>query len=141
MSDFFKGGLDNENVIESNKQLCEQSNEEYGLDHPEKLDEIISNIHVLDRIEDSRERVIGKISVLIVGLAYDQPFKNGNKRTALTISILMLRLSHYDIPFHTKEQRREVFDLLESLMYKFEDDVPSLASEVKKFMRERIVKI
>lgn len=28
MSDFFKGGLDNENIIEADKQLCEQSNEE-----------------------------------------------------------------------------------------------------------------
>jgi len=78
---------------------------------------------------------------LIVGLAYDQPFKNGNKRTALAISILLLRLSHYDIPIHTVEQKREVFNLLENLMFKFEDDVSELTGEVEEFLRVRIVEI
>ncbi len=139
MSDFFKGELDSENVIDANKQICQQSNEPFGLDYPEKLDEIVSNIRRIDRIEDSREKIIRKISILIVGLCYDQPFKNGNKRTALVISILLLRLAKYDISFHTKEQKHEVFDLLEGLMYKFEDDVPLLIDEVEEFLRKRIV--
>jgi len=141
MSDFFKGELDSENVIDANKQICQQSNEPFGLDYPEKLDEIVSNIRRIDRIEDSREKIIRKISILIVGLCYDQPFKNGNKRTALVISILLLRLAKYDISFHTKEQKHEVFDLLEGLMYKFEDDVPLLIDEVEEFLRKRIVEI
>ncbi len=116
-----------------------QSNKRFGLDYPEKLDEIVSNIRRIDRIEDSREKIIRKISILIVGLCYDQPFKNGNKRTALVISILLLRLAKYDISFHTKEQKHEVFDLLEGLMYKFEDDVPLLIDEVEEFLRKRIV--
>ena len=141
MSDFFKGELDSENVIVANRQICQQSNEEFGLAHPEKLDEIVSSIRRMDRIEDSRERIIRKISILIVGLCYDQPFKNGNKRTALVISILLLRITHYDIPFHTREQKREVYDLLESLMYKFEDDVPLLIDEVEEFLRAHVVEI
>ena len=141
MSDFFKGELDKENIIDANKQICKQSNEIFGLDHPEKLDEIISNIRTINRIEDEKERIIRKISILIVGLSYDQPFKNGNKRTSLVISILLLRLAHFDIPFHTKEQKKEVFDLLEDLMYKFEDDIPKLTDEVEEFFRTRIVKI
>ena len=141
MSDFFKGELDSENVIDANRQICEQSNEIFGLDCPEKLDEIISNIRAIDRIEDEKERIIRKISILIVGLSYDQPFKNGNKRTSLAISILLLRLAHFDIPFYTKEQKKEVFDLLVGLMYKFEDDVPKLTDEVEDFLRTRIVKI
>lgn len=141
MSDFFKGELDKENVIDANKQICKQSNEEFGLDHPEKLDEIIFNIRGIERIEDEKEKVIRKISILIVGLSYDQPFKNGNKRTSLVISILLLRLSHFDIPFYTKRQKKEVFDLLVGLMYKFEDDVPKLTDEVEDFLRDRIVEI
>ena len=85
------------------------------------------------------EKIIRKISILIVGLSYDQPFKNGNKRTALVISILLLRLANYDIPFSTKKQKYEVFDLLESLMFKFEDDVPILIDEVEEFLRKRVV--
>ena len=141
MSDFFKGELDSDNVIDANKQICRQSNEEFGLDNPKKLDEIISNIRAIDRIEDEREKIIRKISILIVGLSYDQPFKNGNKRTSLVISILLLRLVHYDIPFYTKEQKHEVYNLLENLMYKFEDNVPKLIDEVEDFLRTRIVKI
>lgn len=71
--------MNSENVIDANKQICEQSNEIFGLDYPEKLDEIISNIRGIERIEDEKERIIRKISILIVGLSYDQPFKNGNK--------------------------------------------------------------
>ena len=141
MSDFFKGEMDNENIIEANKQICQESNEKFGLDNPEKLDEIISDIKGVNRIEDPRERIIRKISILIVGLTYDQPFKNGNKRTALAISILLLRLNHYDIPFYTMEQKREVFHLLENLMFKFEDDIPELTGEVEEFLRVRIIEI
>jgi len=141
MSDFFKGELDSDNVIQANRQICQQSNEEFGLDNPEKLDDIVSSIRGIDRIEDDKERIIRKVSILIVGLSYDQPFKNGNKRTALAISILLLRLAKYDIPFHTKEQKREVYDLLENLMYKFEGDVPLLIDEVEEFLRARIVEI
>jgi len=141
MNSFFQGNLNQDNVIEANKQMCEQSNEEYGLDDPEKLDEIIFNIQSVDRIENKRERIIRKVSLLLVGLGYNQPFKNGNKRTALSISILMLRLTQFDIPFYTKEQKKEVFDLLENLMFKFEDDIPDLIPEVEHFLRDRIVKI
>lgn len=141
MSSFFNGELNNEHVIAANKQLCHQTNEDFGLDDPEKLDEIITNIKSVNRIDDSKERIIGKISFLTVGLGYDQPFKNGNKRIALSVAILMLRLEQFDIPFHTKEQRKEVFDLLEDLMLKFEDDVPNLMPEVEDFLRKRVVEL
>jgi len=52
-----------------------------------------------------------------------------------------LRLSNFDIPFYTKRQKKEVFDLLVGLMYKFEDDVPKLTNEVEDFLRDRIVEI
>ncbi len=90
MSNFFNGELDEPHVIEANRQICKQSDEEFGLDDHERLRDIISNIKIVDRIEDKRERIIRKISILIVGLGYNQPFKNANKRTALNIAILML---------------------------------------------------
>lgn len=51
------------------------------------------------------------------------------------MSILLLRRVHFDIPFYTREQKHEVLDLLENLMYKFEDDVPMLIDEVEEFLR------
>ncbi len=141
MSSFFNGELNEPHIIEANRQRCKISNEEFGIDDHEKLKDIIKNIKIVDRIEDKRERIIRKISILIVGLCYNQPFKNGNKRTALSIAILMLRLEHYDLPFNTKQQKKDVFELLEGLMYKFEDDIPYLISDVEGFLRERIVEI
>ncbi len=113
MSSFFNGELNEPHIIEANRQRCKISNEEFGIDDHEKLKDIIKNIKIVDRIEDKRERIIRKISILIVGLCYNQPFKNGNKRTALSIAILMLRLEHYDLPFNTKQQKKDVFELLE----------------------------
>ena len=141
MSEFFNGVLNQEHVIEANKQMCIQSSEEFGLDDETKLDEIINHIKSVDRIEDKKERIVRKVSILIVGLAYSQPFKNGNKRTALSISLLLLRINNYDIPFQTKLQKQKIFDLLENLMFKFEDDVPYLNTEVESFLRNNIINI
>ena len=131
MSSFFSGVLEEHHVIEANKQRCGISNEVFGLDDSDKLKDIIQNIKIVDRIENKRERIIRKISILIVSLGYDQPFKNGNKRTAPSIAILMLRLEHFDLPFNTKEQKKDVFNLLEGLMYKFEDYIPNLITDIE----------
>lgn len=141
MPEFFQGNLNRDNVIEANKQICHQSKEIYGLDYPEKLDEIITNIQNMDKIEDAKEQIIRKVSLLLAGLSYDQPFKNGNKRTSLSLTILLLRINHFDLPYDTKDKQREIFKLLESMMYKFEDDVTGIVTETEDFLRERIVKI
>lgn len=141
MPEFFQGNLNRDNVIETNKQICHQSKEIYGLDYPEKLDEIIVNIQNMDKIEDAKEQIIRKVSLLLAGLSYDQPFKNGNKRTSLSLTILLLRINHFDLPYDTKDKQREIFKLLESMMYKFEDDIPEIVTEIEDFLRERIVQI
>ena len=141
MPEFFQGNLNRDNVIETNKQICHQSKEIYGLDYPEKLDEIIINIQNMDKIEDAKEQIIRKVSLLLAGLSYDQPFKNGNKRTSLSLTILLLRINHFDLPYDTKDKQREIFKLLESMMYKFEDDIPEIVIEIEDFLRERIVQI
>jgi len=141
MPEFFQGNLNRDNVIEANKQICHQSKEIYGLDYPEKLDEIIVNIQNMDKIEDAKEQIIRKVSLLLAGLSYDQPFKNGNKRTSLSLTILLLRINHFDLPYDTKDKQHEIFKLLESMMYKFEDDIPEIVTEIEDFLRERIVKI
>src|SRR3989338_1963457 len=141
MPEFFQGNLNRDNVIEANKQICHQSKEIYGLDYPEKLDEIIVNIQNMDKIEDAKEQIIRKVSLLLAGLSYDQPFKNGNKRTSLSLTILLLRINHFDLPYDTKDKQREIFKLLESMMYKFEDDIPEIVIEIEDFLRERIVQI
>ena len=141
MPEFFQGNLNRDNVIETNKQICHQSKEIYGLDYPEKLDEIIVNIQNMDKIKDAKEQIIGKVSLLLAGLSYDQPFKNGNKRTSLSLTILLLRINHFDLPYDTKDKQREIFKLLESMMYKFEDDIPEIVIEIEDFLRERIVQI
>jgi len=53
------------------------------------------------------------VSCLITGIAFDQPFKNGNKRTALAVGVLFIHNSGLSFYFGNKEQRKEIFDTLE----------------------------
>lgn len=136
---FFAGNLNKEHFIEANKQICRQANEIYGLDNEEDLDSIITQIQSYDSIVDNKERLVKKISAIIGGLGYLQPFKNGNKRTALSVSILFLRTNGFDLPYGNKENKKEIFKILENTMFKFEGD--DIYTEIENFLRSRIVKI
>ena len=79
-----------------------------------------------------------KIATILGGLGYFQPFKNGNKRTALSISVLFLRVNGFDLPYGDKENKKAIFEILENSMFKFEGD--DIYREVEGFLRKRIVK-
>ncbi len=136
---FFSGDLDKEHVITVNQQIAKQDNVEYGLDHQDIVDEIIQDWTAYDRIEDDKERIVRKIARLLTGLCYDQPFKNGNKRTALSLAILLLRINHWNLPYGDTGNRKMIFDFLKGLMYKFEGE--DVQSQVEEFLRENIEKI
>lgn len=136
---FFAGRLNREHFIEANKQICRQTNETFGLDREEELDGIITKIQSFDDILDEKEKIMKKIAIILGGLGYFQPFKNGNKRTALSISILFLRVNGFDLPYGNKENKKAIFEILEKTMFKFEGD--DVYSEIEDFLRKRVVKI
>jgi len=135
---FFSGRLNKEHFIEVNKQICRQTNETFGLDGKEDLDRIITRIQRFDNISDEKERIVKKIATILGGLGYFQPFKNGNKRTALSISVLFLRVNGFDLPYGDKENKKAIFEILENSMFKFEGN--DIYREVEGFLRKRIVK-
>ena len=135
---FFAEKLNKEHFIEANRQICKQTNEVFGLDKEEHLDDMITRIQNFDSVVDDKERMIKKIASIFGVLGYWQPFKNGNKRTALSISILFLRVNGFDLPYGNRENKKAIFDSLENTMFKFEGD--DIYTEIESFLRSRIVK-
>ena len=70
---------------------------------------------------------------------WSQPFSNGNKRTALTISIYFLRKNGFDLPIMSKGEEKELFDLLEKTIFKDESD-ETIISEVEDYLSKKVTK-
>ena len=129
------------NVIVVNRQFCKQLGEQYGLDYPEKLQEIVDEVNSYSNLEDDREKAIQKACCLMKGLVFDQPFKNGNKRTAVALSLLLMRTHHHDIEGYAQKDKQKIFyELLEKTMMKMEGD-KTIRVDLEKFLRENITKI
>jgi len=138
---FFEGVLNKEDVIVVNKQFCKQLDEPYGLDYPRILKKIVDEFNEYNKLEDDKEKVIQKTCSLLAGLVFEQPFKNGNKRTSVALSLLMMRVHHYDVKGYEQEEKQEQFyNLLNKTMMKMEWD-PTIRSELEEYLRENIVKI
>lgn len=128
-------------VILVNRQFCKQLDEPYGLDYPEILQKIVDEINSYNKLEDDKEKAIQKAACLLIGLVFDQPFKNGNKRTSLAISLLLMRIHHHDIEeYGNKEKQKILYELLENTMMKMEGD-KTIKTDIEKFLRENITKI
>lgn len=89
---------------------------------------------------DDKEKAIQKACCLMTGLVFDQPFKNGNKRTSVAISLLLMRINHYDIGYTQEEKQKIFYELLENTMLKMEGD-KTIISDIEKFLQENIIKI
>ena len=138
---FFKGILNQEDVIVINKQFCQQLDELYGLDYPKILQKILDEFNEYNKLDDDKEKSIQKACCLLTGLVFEQPFKNGNKRTSVALSLLMMRIHHYDIKEYEQEEKQEQFyELLNKTMMKMEGD-QTIKSELEQFLRENIIKI
>ena len=55
---FFDGALTPMDIIVVNRQFCEQLDEPYGLDYPEKLQEIVDEINSYNKLDDDKEKAI-----------------------------------------------------------------------------------
>lgn len=110
----FDGVLSTDDVIIVNQQFCKQLDELYGLDYPEQLEKIVDEINRYNGLSDDKEKAILKTTCLLVGLVFEQPFKNGNKRTSVALSLLIIRSHNYDIKDYKNEiQQKKFYELLE----------------------------
>jgi len=137
MSGISSGIFTTDQLIEADKQICRQSDEPFDV-NMKLLNPIIVDANSFNQIPDKKARTIKKVAHLIGETVFRQPFTNGNKRTALVVGILFLRNNGFNLPYGDKENKKKIFDLLESTMFKFEDD-PSIVSEIEDYLIENVI--
>ncbi|MGH2611902.1 MAG: Fic family protein [Rhabdochlamydiaceae bacterium] len=124
-------------IIYVNKLISSHRNEPFGY-VAERLADIFNQVNSFNDIKGKRERIIKKASYLLGGITYWQPFFNGNKRTALAVTIHFFRRNSFALPLKTKKDEKEMFELLERTMLKFEGD-DTIISEIEEYLKRKIV--
>lgn len=125
------------NIIRVNHHIVNHRKEKFGC-VLERLLNVFNKVNSFNEISDRRERIIKKTAHILGGLTWSQPFSNGNKRTALSISIYFLRKNGFDLPITNKGEEKELFDLLEKTVLKFEGD-ETIISEVEEYLLRKII--
>ncbi len=127
-------------IVEYNQEIVEARNEPFGVNY-EELQRIFDQINnPAIKFNDEQERVIFQTSCILGGISFHQPFKEGNKETALSLAILFLRRNNFNLPLDSKEKEKEVFDILEKTIFKFEGDT-TIISEIQEFLKNKVVRI
>lgn len=128
-------------VVVIDRNFCKESGEVYGLDHPDILQNTIDEYNSYDSIQDEKEKAIQKATCFLAGLVFEQPFKNGNKRTSLSIARSMMKSYNYTIDgYETDAIQEEVYNLLEGTMLKMEG-APTIKTEIEDYLRKNLIKI
>ena len=125
------------NVIRANHHIVNHRKEKFGC-VLERLLNVFNKVNSFNDIVDRKERIIKKTAHILGGLTWSQPFSNGNKRTALTISIYFLRKNGFDLPIMSKGEEKELFDLLEKTIFKDESD-ETIISEVEDYLSKKVI--
>lgn len=126
------------NVIRANHHIVNHRKEKFGC-VLERLLNVFNKVNSFNDIIDRRERIIKKTAHILGGLTWSQPFSNGNKRTASTVSIYFLRKNGFDLPLMSKGEEKELFDLLEKTVFKDESD-ETIISEVEDYLSKKVTK-
>lgn len=142
MSEFISKTLI-DNIIKANKHLVQHRGESFGVNE-EKLLSVINTVNTTNVPADNdvtralfkRKRIIKKASLLLAGIAYNQPFNNGNKATSYVITKHYLRKNGYSLILKTKEEEKELFVLLDTIVMKFEGE--DIVSDAEAYLDNKI---
>lgn len=135
MNEIFSDNVIN-NVIRVDKHICTHRNEPFGC-VTERLFAVFNQVNSFNNIKDKKERIIKKAAHLLGGIVWQQPFSNGNKRTALAVTIHFLRKNGFTISLKTRKEEKEMFCLLEKTMLKSEGD-DTIIPEVEDYLRRKV---
>ncbi len=125
-----------EAVILHNRRIVEDRGEDFEVDRA-ILDRLFARLRNFNLILERRIRIVTISANLLARLTFDQPFFEGNKETALGVTILFLRRNGFDLPLNTRQSKVEVYDILEKTSLKFAGD-PTIVSEVLEFLTGRV---
>lgn len=126
-----------EEIILDNKDLVESRQEPFSVNR-ERLSRVFDQVNAFNDIENLRERIITKASHLLGGITWQQPFSEGNKETALSLTKLFLRRNGFDLPFETKEEEKEIYELLVKTVFKDELD-ETIITEVREYLLKKVI--
>lgn len=104
----------------------------------ELLDDIIRKVNLLSDISDDRERVLKQASTLMGLIVFEQPFNNANKATATSSTIQFLKLNGYGLDLGSEKIQDELLQILENVMYLFEDESPKGVLMIRKFLEKQL---
>lgn len=128
-----------EEIIQDNEELVNERGDSFGVNRDE-LQKIFENVNNFNEVLGFKERIIRKASWILGGITFYQPFNDGNKETALSLTKYFLRKNNLDLPLPTREKEEEIYDLLNKTVFKFEDD-PTIISEIEDFLTSKVVAI
>lgn len=69
-------------------------------------------------------------------IVFEQPFNNTNKATATSSTIQFLRVNGYELDLESEKTQDELLQMLESIMYLFEDQSQIGVTSIRKFLEK-----
>ncbi len=138
MSEYFSAAEIDE-IIQYNKKIVEEENDSFEVD--------IDVLHsIFDKVNNSYEkevdkkiRIIKKATRILAGIAFNQPFNEGNKRTATIVTFVFLNRNGFDIPL-TSHEKIKLYNLLIKTMLKSRVD-STIYSEVEEYLKQETISI
>jgi prophage maintenance system killer protein len=130
---------DIQRIINWNKKETSQRKESFGV-KIELLREIIEKVNQFSSIPNEEERMLQQTSSLIGLIVFWQPFNNANKATAMSSAIHFLRSNEYELDLRSEDAQEELLQILNDVMYLFEDESEKGVNMVSEFMKQRIIK-
>jgi prophage maintenance system killer protein len=123
---------DIEEIISFNKQKVEEREEGFEVDK-KLLSKIFVKMNSYNHIQDRRERIVRKASRILAGITFHQPFFEGNKETALGVTVLYLNRNGFDLALEDKQIMDEIYDILTKTIRVF-----SIFGEVELYLLKRV---
>lgn len=111
------GQKDIEEVIEVNKLICSYDNEPVGV-NMEILNSIFDKSNSFNDMPDRKTRIIKKATHIIVGISYNQPFVEGNRRTSHYLVKNFLRRNLFQLRFYNAKEEDQFANVLKPLQTK-----------------------
>ncbi len=126
-----------EDIIAWNKREANERKESFGV-KADLLNDIIKKVNELSEIADTRERVLTQASTLMGLIVFEQPFNNANKATATSATIQFLKLNGYELYLESETVQDELLEILEAIMYLFEDQLERGIANIRAFLKKQI---
>jgi len=127
-------------IIEYDRIECSRRNESFGV-KSQLLLEIIDKVNQLSDISDDRERILEQASMFMGLIVFEQPFNNANKSTAVAVTIDFLYSNGFALDVKNIRKQAELLDILEKVMYLFEDESQKGVLMVRGFLKRHMKKL